>query len=123
MRVAGPPTLPQASAYRRLANRKALALPTLAVGAVIGVKDGVCDAVRIAVGPVAPTPFRARPAEAALRGQAPTSEAVAHAAELAGQAAQPRDSLLRGSSDYRRAMVRVLVRRALAEAVAKAEGR
>jgi carbon-monoxide dehydrogenase medium subunit len=113
----------QASAYQRLANRKALALPTLAVGAVVGVRDGVCDAVRIAVGPVAPTPFRARQAEAALRGQPPTSEAIAHAAELAGQAAQPRDSLLRGSSDYRRAMVGVLVRRALAEAVARAEGR
>jgi CO/xanthine dehydrogenase FAD-binding subunit len=113
----------QASAYQRLANRKALALPTLAVGTVVGVKDGVCDAVRIAVGPVAPTPFRAREAEAALMGQPPATEAIARAAELAGQAAQPRDSLLRGSSDYRQAMVGVLVRRALTEAVAKAGGR
>jgi carbon-monoxide dehydrogenase medium subunit len=113
----------QASAYQRLANRKALALPTLAVGVVAGVRDGACDTARIAVGPVAPTPFRARQAEAALIGQLPTTEAIAHAAELAEQAAQPRDSLLRGSSDYRQAMVGVLVRRALAEAVAKAEGR
>jgi CO/xanthine dehydrogenase FAD-binding subunit len=119
-----PPLGPgQASAYQRLANRKALALPTLAVGTVVGVKDGVCDAVRIAVGPVAPTPFRAREAEAALLGQPPRVEAIAHAAELAEQAAQPRDSLLRGSSDYRQAMVGVLVRRALTEAVTKAEGR
>jgi carbon-monoxide dehydrogenase medium subunit len=113
----------QASAYQRLANRKALALPTLAVGTVVGVRDGLCDTVRIAVGPVAPTPFRAREAEDALMGQPPTTEAMAHAAELAEQAAQPRDSLLRGSRDYRQAMVGVLVRRALAEAVAKAEGR
>lgn len=113
----------QASAYQRLANRKALALPTLAVGAVVGVKDGVCDAVRVSVGPVAPTPFRAREAEAWLVGRPPTSEAIAQAAELAQRAAQPRDSLLRGSSDYRQAMVGVLVRRALTEAVAKAEGR
>jgi CO/xanthine dehydrogenase FAD-binding subunit len=113
----------QASAYQRLANRKALALPTLAVGTVVGVRDGVCDAVRISVGPVAPTPFRAREAEATLMGQPLTTEAIAHAAELAEQAAQPRDSLLRGSSDYRQAMVGVLVRRALTEAVAKAEGR
>ncbi len=113
----------QASAYQRLANRKALALPTLAVGTVVGVRDGVCDAVRISVGPVAPTPFRAREAEAALMGQPLTTEAIAHAAELAEQAAQPRDSLLRGSRDYRQAMVGVLVRRALTEAVAKAEGR
>jgi CO/xanthine dehydrogenase FAD-binding subunit len=113
----------QASAYQRLANRKALALPTLAVGTVVGMKDGVCDAVRIAMGPVAQTPFRAREAEAALMGQPPTPEAIAHAAELAEQAAQPRDSLLRGSRDYRQAMVGVLVRRALTQAVAKAEGR
>jgi CO/xanthine dehydrogenase FAD-binding subunit len=113
----------QASAYQRLANRKALALPTLAVGTVVGVKDGMCDMVRISVGPVAPIPFRAREAEATLLGQPSTSEAIAHAAELAEQAAQPRDSLLRGSSDYRQAMVGVLVRRALTEAVAKAEGR
>jgi CO/xanthine dehydrogenase FAD-binding subunit len=113
----------QASAYQRLANRKALALPTLAVGTVVGVRDGVCDAVRISVGPVAPTPFRAHEAEAALIGQLPTTGAIAHAAELAEQAAQPRDSLLRGSRDYRQAMVGVLVRRALTQAVAKAEGR
>jgi CO/xanthine dehydrogenase FAD-binding subunit len=113
----------QASAYQRLANRKALALPTLAVGTVVGVRDGVCDAVRISVGPVAPTPFRAREAEAALMGQPLTTEAMAHGAKLAEQAAQPRDSLLRGSRDYRQAMVGVLVRRALTEAVAKAKGR
>ncbi len=113
----------QASAYQRLANRKALALPTLAVGTVVGVRDGVCDAVRISVGPVAPTPFRVREAEARLMGQSLTTEVIAHAAELAEQAAQPRDSLLRGSRDYRQAMVGVLVRRALTQAVAKAEGR
>jgi CO/xanthine dehydrogenase FAD-binding subunit len=113
----------QASAYQRLANRKALALPTLAVGTVVGVQDGVCDVVRVSVGPVAPTPFRARQAEAALVGQPPTAEAIARAAELAEQAARPRDSLLRGSGDYRQAMVGVLVRRALTEAVAKVEGR
>ena len=113
----------QASAYQRLANRKALALPTLAVGTVVGVKDEVCDTVRISVGPVAPTPFRAREAEAALMGQSPTTAAIAHAAELAEQAAQPRDSLLRGSRNYRQAMVGVLVRRALSEAAAKTAGR
>jgi carbon-monoxide dehydrogenase medium subunit len=113
----------QAGDYQRLANRKALALPTLAAAAVVGVRAGVCDVVRIAVGPVAPTPLRVRQAEDALLGQPPTAEAIARAAELAQQAAQPRDSLLRGSRDYRQAMVGVLVRRALAEAVAKVEGR
>jgi len=109
-----------ASAYQRLANRKALALPILNAAVVVGLEDGVCSEVRIAVGPVAPTPFRAREAEAALVGQPPTPEAVVRAARLAADAANPRDSALRGSRDYRKAMAEVLVRRALTQAVTKA---
>jgi len=109
-----------ASAYQRLANRKALALPILNTAVVVGLEEEVCSEVRIAVGPVAPTPSRAREAEAALVGQPPTPEAVVRAARLAAEAANPRDSVLRGSRDYRKAMVEVLVRRALTEAVTKA---
>ncbi|MCR4408430.1 MAG: FAD binding domain-containing protein [Anaerolineae bacterium] len=109
-----------ASAYQRLANRKALALPILNTAVVVGLEDGVCREVRIAIGPVAPTPFRAREAEAALVGQTPDAEAIVRAARLAADAADPRDSILRGSRDYRKAMVEVLVRRALTEAVTKA---
>lgn len=108
-----------ASAYQRLANRKALALPILNTAVVVGLEDGVCSEVRIAVGPVAPTPFRARAAEAALIGQTPDAETIAQVARLAAEAADPRDSVLRGSRDYRKAMVEVLVRRALTEAVTK----
>jgi len=49
----------------------------------------------------------------------------AEAATLAMQAAQPRDSALRGSRAYRRALVQTLVRRALSEAAgltARGEG-
>jgi CO/xanthine dehydrogenase FAD-binding subunit len=109
-----------ASAYQRLANRKALALPILNAAVVVGLKDEVCSEVRIAVGPVAPTPFRAREAEAALVGQSPDAETIVRVARLAADAANPRDSVLRGSRDYRKAMVEVLVRRALTEAVTKA---
>jgi len=109
-----------ASAYQRLANRKALALPILNTAVVVGLADGVCSKVRIAVGPVAPTPFRACEAEAALLGQAPNAETLVRAARLAADAANPRDSVLRGSRDYRKAMVEVLVRRALTEAITKA---
>ena len=111
-----------ASAYQRLANRKALALPILNAAVVVGLEDKVCSEVRVAVGPVAPTPFRARKAEAALVGQTPDAETVAQVARLAADAADPRDSVLRGSQDYRKAMVEVLVRRALTEAATRAIG-
>ena len=108
------------SAYQRLASRKALTLPMLNAAVVLGLEDGMCSEARIAVGPVAPTPFRAREAEAALVGQAPDAETIGQAAWLAADAANPRDSVLRGSQDYRKAMVEVLVRRALMEVATKA---
>lgn len=66
----------------------------------------------ITLGAVAPTIARAEAAEASLAGQPLTDKAIAQAGELAMQAARPIDDL-RASADYRRAMVRVLVERAL----------
>jgi carbon-monoxide dehydrogenase medium subunit len=79
--------------------------------------QGRCRAARIALGAVAPRPFRATAAEAALLGQPLTPELVARAAELAAAAARP-ISDVRGQADYRQAMVRALVARALQTAAA-----
>ncbi|MFQ6059391.1 MAG: FAD binding domain-containing protein [Anaerolineae bacterium] len=109
----------QGSAFERLAKRKALSLPILNAAAVVTLNDG-CDTfqeVRLAVGPVAPTPFRARQAEEVLRGAAVEAQAVAAALELAAQEARPRTNPVRGSQDYRREMVKVLLRRAIERAV------
>lgn len=104
--------------YQRLARRKALTLPTLVVAAVLQMKGEIIAAARIAVGPVAPTPFRADDAEAFLIGKPPDEDTFARAGALAAEKSQPRDSLIRGSREYRTAMVAVLVRRALADAAA-----
>ena len=53
-------------------------------------------------------------------GEAAEAVTIARAARLAANAANPRDSVLRGSRDYRKAMVEVLVLRALTEAATKA---
>lgn len=103
--------------FQRVAPRRALSLPILNVAAVLSVVDGRFQDVRIAMGPVASLPFRAAGAEAALLGQVVTDDVIAQAAALAMQAAQPRDSVLRGSRVYRKALVQSLVRRALSEAV------
>lgn len=109
----------QGSAFIRLAQRKALALPMLNVAVVVTAQDGHFEEARIVVAPVAPVPFRSRKAEAALRDAVISLESINTAAELAASEAQPRDSDLRGSAEYRKEMVRVLVRRALEQAVQK----
>jgi CO/xanthine dehydrogenase FAD-binding subunit len=106
----------QHGAYARLARRRALALPMLAVAAVVSITHGRFDWARIALGPVAPTPFRSTRAEASLALATATAESVARAAQLACEEAQPRSSILRGTKEYRKEMVRVLVHRVLSEA-------
>jgi CO/xanthine dehydrogenase FAD-binding subunit len=101
-------------AHERLARRKVHALPILNVGVIAALRDGRFYDVRIALGPVAPTPLRVREAEAFLEGQSAQAEVIREAAGLAASCCRPRDSLLRGSGEYRQALAGVMVRRALA---------
>jgi carbon-monoxide dehydrogenase medium subunit len=114
----------QGSAFERLAKRKALALPILNAAAVVTLNDGgdTFQEVRLAVGPVAPTPFRARQAEEALQGAAVEAQVIATAMEIAAQEARPRSNPLRGSREYRQEMVKVLLRRAIERAVQESKG-
>ncbi len=70
---------------------------------------------RIALGAVGPRPFRAREAEARLVGAALDAAAITAAAATAAAAARP-ISDVRGSAEYRRAMVQALVARSLGAA-------
>ncbi len=66
----------------------------------------------ITLGAVAPTIIHATEAEAFLTGQVLSDENIACAAEMAAGASRPIDDI-RGSAAYRKAMVKVLVARAL----------
>ncbi|RIK34330.1 MAG: hypothetical protein DCC52_01035 [Chloroflexi bacterium] len=71
-----------------------------------------CADVRIVLGAVAPTPWRAKRAEEILRGNELTAERIAEAARVAAAEAKPIDDV-RSSAWYRREMVEVLTRRQL----------
>ena len=73
----------------------------------------VTDA-RIALGAVAPRPFRPREAEAELVGAPLDPGRIGRAANVAAAAARPITDV-RGGADYRTAMVRALVARCLGE--------
>jgi CO/xanthine dehydrogenase FAD-binding subunit len=99
-------------AYIKFTRRKAMDLAM--IGASVYME---CDAQgkvtlnRIALTTAAPVPMRSRQAEAALQGKPCTDESLAAAGEVASREAQPRSSW-RGSEEYRRHLLKVLVPRA-----------
>lgn len=94
--------------YLRYAARSREDKPLVNV-AVIESSEGI----HIGLGGVSPTPIRANQAEEVLRGANLTAEVIDAAAQAAAEECNPLDDLM-GSADYRRDMVRVYVRRALA---------
>lgn len=105
--------------YLRHTPRRELDIAVVGVASQVGLRDGVGAHVRIALAAVAPTPVRATAAEESLVGRVVTPALIERAAALAVEAAQP-ISDQRGSADFRRHLVRVLTRRALATALARA---
>jgi aerobic carbon-monoxide dehydrogenase medium subunit len=75
----------------------------------------------IALTAVGPKNIKAVEAEQVLAGQSPGEELFAEAADRAAAAADPRTDV-RGSADYKRAVVRTFVRRGLAQAATAAGG-
>ncbi len=114
------PVAHRGSAYVKHMQRSAMDLAIVGVAAAITAADRRCDDVRIALAAVAPTPIRAREAEGMLKGKVFAARSVERAAEAAAAESRP-ISDIRASLEYRRAMVRVLTRRALNQAWA--EGR
>jgi len=105
--------------YLRHTPRRELDIAVVGVASQLTLANGVCTKARIALAAVAPVPLRATAAEQALEGQAVTPERIARAADLAVEAARP-ISDQRGSADFRRHLVRVLTRRTLTTALARA---
>jgi len=84
-------------------------------------KGGEVERVGIGLTNAGPTPIQATAAEQFLRGKKPDAGAIAEAARLAASAAEPAADR-RGSVEYKTEMARVLTGRALAKAIARAQG-
>ena len=77
-----------------------------------------CDDVRIGLNSVGSTIFRARAAEDLLRGREITPAVLEEAGAAAAEASDPIEDV-RGSSEYKRELVAVFVRRAVEQAAAR----
>jgi carbon-monoxide dehydrogenase medium subunit len=109
------------AAFEKFGLRKGQALALVNAAAAFWV-DGRKEAFmapRISLGAVAPTVIRAPKAEAYLDGNKITAEAMGEAGRIAATEAKP-ISDFRASADYRRELIAVLVKRALANAHARA---
>jgi xanthine dehydrogenase YagS FAD-binding subunit len=77
------------SRYRKVRDRASYAFALVSVAAALDVRDGVVRDVRLALGGVAPRPWRASRAEELLRGEPATADSFRAAAEEELAAAQP----------------------------------
>ncbi len=93
--------------------------PSAGVAVRLTLDKEAVQVARIVLGCVGPTPVRARKAEESIAGKKPTAELIAEAAMLAAHECSP-TSDLRGSEQYKRAIVRTLVKRASNAAYEKA---
>src|SRR5262245_10853258 len=108
-------------AYMKL-ERKVGDFATAAAAAQVTLgAGGEIESVGIGLTNAGPTPVRATAAEQFLRGKKGDAAAIAEASSLAAQAASPSPDR-RGSVEYKKEMARVLTARALAKAIARAQG-
>ena len=116
-------TPPKSSGGAYLAFKRSAPVYATVSAAVQLTLDGqdICKDVRIVLGCVGLTAIRAKQAEAELRGKKVDGKTIQRAAEAARQAAEPQSDM-RGSADYKRALVAALVKRAIGTAVRRARG-
>jgi carbon-monoxide dehydrogenase medium subunit len=93
---------------------------TVGVALTLSAKNGICEDVRLGLNSVASTIVHARRAEEWLRGKTIDDEILRQMGEVAASETDPVDDN-RGSADYKREMVKVLVQRAAREALERAD--
>ncbi len=110
-----------ASGYEKFGQRAAAAISVASAAVALTLDGDICAEARIVIGAVAPTPKLSAGASSVLTGQpiagmTEGSPLLAQAGEAAAADSLPIDDL-RGSSDYRRTIIKVLVQRAVLHAV------
>lgn len=115
------PPLPRQSGieYIRFSSSSVVDKPSAGVAVRLTLDEEAVQAARIVLGCVGPTPVRAVKAEALVLGKKLTAALIAEAGAMASRECSP-SADLRGSEQYKRAIVGTLVRRALKAAYQKA---
>ena len=108
------------SAYVKM-ERKVGDYAISAVAVQLALEGERCNAARIGLTNVSAVPMRATGAEQALAGQEINEEVLEAAGQAAAAECDP-SADLRGSIEYKRDLTRVLTKRAIRKAIARAQG-
>lgn len=111
-----PPPQRQGWSHIKFTPRSIEDFATVGVAVTLRMKEGICEDVRLGLNSVASTIVRATQAERALLGKQINDSALREMGEIASTEVDPMDDN-RGSAEYKREMVKVLVRRAAQEAL------
>jgi len=106
--------------YLKFSRRKAMDLALVGVASVLTMDSALanCTDIRIVLGAVAPTPLRAKRAEAVLRGNKISDFLIKEAAKVASEEAAPITDV-RASLWYRKQIIKVLVNQSIVQALEK----
>jgi len=111
-----PPPQRKAWSHIKFTPRSVEDFATVGVALTLRADGGRCEDVRLGLNSVASTIIRARRAEEVLRGRQIDDAILREMGEIASTEVDPMDDN-RGSAEYKREMVKVLVRRAAQEAL------
>ncbi|HEY7713028.1 MAG TPA: xanthine dehydrogenase family protein subunit M [Candidatus Binatia bacterium] len=114
-----PPTRRPGWSHIKFTPRSIEDFATVGVALTLSASHGTCDDVRIGLNSVGSTIVHARKAEEVLRGKPISDAALREMGDVASSECDPSDDN-RGSAEYKREMVKVLVRRAAEEALGRA---
>jgi len=112
-----PPPPDTRCTYIKFTTRSSEDRPCAGVAAWVRCSNEICEEARVVVGAVSPAPVVVTD-EARLQGQKLNSDLIGEIAQRAGDLVDPIEDL-RGTVDYKRHLVKVLVRRALTGCVAQ----
>ena len=119
IRIPRPPAN-SGGAYLKI-ERKVGDYAVAAVAVQLELAGKAIKSVRVGLTNVSSIPMRARNAEGELAGKSPTDDVLEAAGKAAAAECDP-SADLRGQVDYKRDLVRVLTKRAVRRAVARAQG-
>jgi carbon-monoxide dehydrogenase medium subunit len=111
----------EGSAFARVMRPQGVALPILGLALCLRLHDDgeTIMAARLALGPVAPVPFRARQTEAFLVGRRADEQTLSEGVAVLSREVNPRTSPHRATADYRREVLPVLFKTAWQAAVTR----